>query len=252
MSSGTAIAQNDAGGQPAKMSELSRLMGVLWEPGGAFRDIAAHPRWWPPLAIIVVLSLIFVNMFSQRVGYERFYRGVAETNSRMQSMDPAARDQALNMQVKIAPYAFNIFAVLGTPIMALIVAAIFLLIFKTFLGADVTFRQVYAVCCYSLIPLIFSSIMAMAVMLLKDPDQFDLQNPTPTNVGAFLDAVSTPKWMYSLATSVDAFTIWVVVLLATGLSVAARKISWATSFTWVLGSWALWVVIKVGWAAAFG
>jgi len=234
------------------MSELARLTGVLWEPGGAFRDIAAHPRWWPPLAIIVVLSLVFVNAFSQRVGYERFYRGLAETNSRMQSMDPAAREQTVNMQVKVAPYAFNILSVIGTPIMALIVAAIFLLIFKTFLGAEVTFRQVYAVCCYSLVPLIFSTIMALAVLLLKDPDQFDLQNPTPTNIGAFLDAVSTPKGLYSLATSVDAFTLWVLALLATGLSVAARKISWATSFTWVAGSWAIWVLIKMGWAAAFG
>lgn len=72
------------------------------------------------------------------------------------------------------------------------------------------------------------------------------------NIGYFLDAVSTPKWLYSLATSIDAFTIWMVLLLATGLSAAARKISWATSFTWVMGSWALWVVIKMGWAAAFG
>jgi hypothetical protein len=252
MGTGTAAAQPGSSGQPAKMSEVARLTGVLWEPSAAFRDIAAHPRWWPPLAIIIVMSLILLNTFSQRVGYERFYRGIAETNSTMQKMDPAAREQTINMQVKIAPYAFNIIAVFATPVMALIVAAIFLLIFKTFLGAEVTFRQVYAVCCYSFVPLIFSSIMAMAVMLLKDPDQFDLQNPTPTNVGAFLDAVSTPKWLYSLATSVDAFTIWILLLLATGLSVAARKISWATSLTWVMGSWALWIVIKTGWAAAFG
>ncbi len=244
--------QSEPGGQPAKMSELARLTGVLWEPGGAFRDIAAHPRWWPPLALIVMLSLVFIYMFSQRVGYERFYRQQAETNSRMQNMDPAGREQTINVQVKVAPYFFYGFGVIGTPVTALIVAAVFLLIFKTFLGADVSFRQVYAVCCYSLVPLIFSTIMALAVMLLKEPDQFDLQNPTPTNVGAFLDAVSTPKWLYSLASSVDAFTLWVIALLATGLSVAARKISWATSITWVLGSWAVWVLLKMGLASAFG
>jgi hypothetical protein len=251
MGTGTAAAQTESSGQPAKMGELARLTGVLWEPGGAFRDIAAHPRWWPPMAIIVVLSLVFVYSFSQRVGYERFYRQQAETNSRMQSMDPAAREQTINVQVKVAPYFFYGFSVIGTPVTALIVAAIFLLIFKTFLGADVTFRQVYAVCCYAMIPLIFSSIMALAVMLLKDPDQFDLQNATPTNIGAFLDAVSTPKWLYSLASSVDAFTLWVLALLATGLSVAARRISWATSMTWVAGSWGIWVLIKMGLAAAF-
>jgi len=251
MGTGTVVAQSEPGGQPAKMSELARLAGVLWEPGGAFKDIAAHPRWWPPLAIIIVLSLVFSYTFSQRVGYERFYRQQMETNSRTQNMEPAQREQAIAVQVKVAPYFFYGFSVIGTPVMALVVAAIFLLIFKTFLGAAVSFRQVYAVCCYALVPLIFSSIMALAVMLLKDPDQFDLQNATPTNIGAFLDAVSTPKWLYSLASSFDAFNLWIIVLLATGLSVAARKISWATSITWVAGSWAIWVLIKMGMAAAF-
>lgn len=251
MGTGTA-AQPEAPGQPAQMGELGRLTGVLWEPGGTFRDIAAYPRWWPPMAIIIVLSLVFTYTFSQRVGFERFYRQQMETNSRTQNMEPAQREQAIAIQVKVAPYFFYGFSVIGTPVMALIVAAIFLLIFKTFLGADVSFRQVYAVCCYALVPLILSSIMALAVMLLKDPDQFDLQNATPTNIGAFLDAVSTPKWLYSLASSVDAFSLWILALLATGLSVAARKISWATSMTWVLGSWVIWVLIKMGSAAAFG
>jgi hypothetical protein len=234
------------------MSEFARLTGVLWEPGGAFRDIAAHPRWWPPLAIIIVLSLVFTFTLSQHVGFERIARQQLETNPRTQNMDPAQREQAVAMSVKVTPYIAYAASVIAVPVMALIVAAIFLLIFKTFLGAQVTFRQVYAVCCYALVPLIFSTIMALAVMLLKDPDQFDVQNPTPTNIAAFLDVLSTSKWLYSLLKSVDAFTLWTLALLATGLSTAARKISWATSFTWVAGSWALWVVIKMGWAAVVG
>lgn len=233
------------------MSELARLSAVIFEPSKAFDDIATHPRWWPPLAIIIVLSLVFVYTFSQRVGYERFYRQQMETNSRMQQIDPAQRDQVIATQVKVAPYFFYGFSVVGTPVSALIVAAVFLLIFRTFLGANVSFRQVYAVCCYSLVPLIFSSIMGFAVMMLKDPDQFDLQNATPSNIGVFLDATTTPKWLYSLAGSVDAFTLWTLALLATGLSVASRKISWSSAITWVVGTWALWVLIKMGFAAAF-
>lgn len=233
------------------MGEFARLSGVLFEPTKAFDDIAAHARWWPPLAIIIVLSLVFVYTFSQRVGYERFYRQQMETNSRVQQMDSAQREQIIATQVKVAPYFFYGFSIVGTPVSALIVAAVFLLIFRTFLGADVSFRQVYAICCYSLVPLIFSSIMGFAMMMLKEPDQFDLQNPTPSNIGAFLDATTTPKWLYSLTSSVDAFTLWTLALAATGLSVAARKISWSTAITWVVGTWALWVLIKMGLAAAF-
>ena len=241
-----------ASAQPEAMGELARLTGVVWSPGQAFHDIAARPRWWPPIAIIVLLSLVFTYSFSQRVGYERFYRQQMETNSRTQNMDPAQREQVIATQVKVAPYFFYGFSIVGTPLMAAVVAGIFLFLYRTLMDAEVSFRQVYAVYCYSLIPLIFSSIMSLSVMLLKDPDQFDLTNPTLTNIGAFLDSVSTPKWLYSLASSIDVFTLWTLTLFATGLSAAARKISWPTSIMCVLGVWAIYVLIKVGVAAAFG
>ena len=241
-----------ASAQPEAMGELARLTGVVWSPGLAFRDIAARPRWWPPIAIIVLLSLVFTYSFSQRVGYERFYRQQMETNSRTQNMDPAQREQVIATQVKVAPYFFYGFSIVGTPLMALVVAGIFVFLYRTLLGADVSFRQVYAIWCYSLIPLLFSSMMSLAVMLLKEPDQFDLTNPTLTNIGAFLDQMTTPKWLYSLAGSIDVFTLWTMALFATGLAAAARKISWSTSITCVLGVWAVYVLIKMGFAAAFG
>jgi hypothetical protein len=237
---------------PEPKSELARLSGVVWEPGATFRDIAARPRWWPPLAIIIPLSLIFIYSFTVRVGWERFFRQQAETNSQMQKMVPEQRETVIAAQVKYAPIATYAVAAVGIPVTALIAAAAFLFVFRTMLGAELSFRQVFAIYCYSLIPLIFSSLMSLAVLFLKDPDQFDLQNPTLSNIGAFLDPLNTPKWLFSLAGSVDVFTLWTLALVATGLSAAARKISWSTSFTWVIGTWLVYVLLKAGWAAIFG
>jgi hypothetical protein len=238
--------------QPEKMGEFSRLSNIIWDPKAAFRDIAAHPRWWPPLAIIVLLSLVFSYSFTQRVGWERFMRQQIESSSRTQNMPADQKEQAIAMQARFGPMFAYGFAVVGFPLMAVITAAVFLFVFKTVLGAELSFRQVFAVYCYSLVPLIFSSIMSFAVMFLKDPEQFDLQNPILTNIGAFRDSASTPKWLYSLASSVDVFSLWVLALLATGLSVAARKISWSTSIACVVGTWAVYVLLKVGSAAIFG
>jgi len=233
------------------MSEFARLSGVLFEPSTAFRDIATRTRWWPPIVIIAVLSLTFIVLFSQRVGFERFVRQQMESNARIQQMDPAAREQVISVNMKIIPAIVYVSATVAMPIICLIAAGIFLLIFKTFLGADIRFGQLFAICCYALIPYVLSTIMGFAVLLLKEPDQFDLQNPTPTNVGAFLDVTTTPKWEYALASSFDVFTLWVLVLMATGVAAATRKVSWATAVTCVVGSWALWIFIKVGFAAAF-
>jgi hypothetical protein len=87
-------------------------------------------------------------------------------------------------------------------------------------------------------------------MLLKDPDDFDLKNPTGFNIGFYLPH-SAPAWLVSLGGSIDVFSIWIILLLATGLSVASKK-SWKTSLIGVAGPWALFVAGKVLWAAVRG
>jgi Yip1-like protein len=238
--------------QPEKKGELARLTGVVWEPGATFPDIAAHPRWWPPVLIIIVLSLTFTYSFTQRVGWDRFMRQQFETNPRTQNMDAAQRDQAIAAGAKFAPIMGYVGAAVGFPLMALAAAGVFLFVFRILLGAELSFRQVFAVYCYAMIPLIFSSVMGLAVMFLKDPEQFDLNSPTLTNIGAFLDPLNTPKWLHSLASSIDVFTLWILALLATGLAAAARKISWSTSMAAVVGTWVVYVLLKAGWAAMFG
>ena len=49
------------------------------------------------------------------------------------------------------------------------------------------------------------------------PESFNIKNFAPTNLGAFLDPVDTNKALYTLATSLDAITIWTLVLLGMGI-----------------------------------
>ncbi|HUJ24249.1 MAG TPA: Yip1 family protein [Bryobacteraceae bacterium] len=237
--------------ETGKMSELGRLTGVIWSPGEAFRDIIARPRWWPPLVLIAVLSLAFTYTFTQHVGWERFMRQQIETNSRTQNMPADQRDQIIAQQAKFAPVISYVFSVIGIPIMALITASVFLFIFKTLLNADLSFKKAYAITCYAMLPLVLSTVMALAVMLMKNPEDFDLNYPTLTNIGAFMDPLHTPKWLLSLGSSIDIFTLWILALLATGFAATGRKISWGTSMACVVAAWAVLVLIKVGWNAAF-
>ena len=233
------------------MSELARLTGVVWSPGLAFQDIAAHTRWWPPVALIIVVSLVFTYSFTERVGWERFMRQQMEANPRAQNMPADQREQSIATGARVAGIVGYGASVVGFPVMALVTAGVFLLLLRNALGAELSFRQVFAIVCYAWLPLLFSSMMAVAVLLLKNPDDFDLEHPTLTNIGAFLEP-STSKWLLSLATSLDVFTLWALAIMATGFSVAARKLSWSSSFSCVLGTWFVWVLVKMGWAAIRG
>jgi hypothetical protein len=70
-----------------KMSEAARLAGVFFSPGKAFADIARRPRWWIPVILSAILSTVFLNAFTQRVGWESVIRPAIERSPNTQSVN---------------------------------------------------------------------------------------------------------------------------------------------------------------------
>src|SRR5579872_6721207 len=87
---------------PAGMGEFSRLAGVFFEPGKTFADIAARPSFVLPLLLMMLAGLAASYTLGQKVGWERIIRHQAESSARIQQLDPAARENSIAMQVKVA------------------------------------------------------------------------------------------------------------------------------------------------------
>lgn len=234
------------------LGEVGRITGVLFDPKKAFASIAAKPSWIVPVVLSIVIGLAFIYFFTSRVGWDRYFHQIAETNSRMQQMDAQARDNAIQMQVKMGPMFGYIFGVIGPPIMALIVGGVVLLMCKLG-GAALTFKQTLAIGSWASMPRVIAGILAIVVMFVKNPDDFNLQNPLAFNLGAFMEPPpNSGKFIYSLATSIDLFTIWSILLLAVGISVAARKMSFSKAVMLVGIPWIVWVLVASGFAGMFG
>jgi Yip1-like protein len=233
-------------------SEIKRLAGIFWEPKPVFEDLSGRPRWWVPLILLTVLALTYIGTFSRVVGWDTFIRHQYETNPRLQELSSDQRAQAMEMQMKIGSRFAYVGGALGMTVTCLAIAGILLGMFNLLGGASLKYKQAFSITCYSFLPTALSTILSLIVMLFKNPEEFDLQNPLVLNVGAFLDPSTTPKGLHSLASSLDLFSIWVILLLALGMSVAARRVSYAKSLIFVLVPWALYVAVKSGWAAMFG
>jgi hypothetical protein len=241
--------------QPAadRMSALARLGNVIVEPKRTFTDIAARPGWWVPMMLVAVCSLGYMIAFSQRVGWERMFRQTMETSTdqRIQNMSAEERERVIQMQVKFGGSVGIALAAVAGPVIMVVVAGVLTFVFGTILGGTVKFKQALGVVSHAWMPSIFATAAFLLVMFIKSPEDFDLKNPAGFNLGFYLDPHSTPAWLVSLGNSIDVFTIWIILLLATGMSVAAKK-SWVSSLMGVALPWALFVAIKVGWTAIFG
>jgi hypothetical protein len=82
------------------------------------------------------------------------------------------------------------------------------------------------------------------------PDSFTLQNPAATNPGFFLDPTTSP-FLYSLATSLDIFMIWTLILTAIGFSCISKKVKFSTAMTVIFAWYAVFALASAALAAAF-
>ena len=230
------------------MSEAGRLVGVFFSPGKAFADIARRPRWWIPVILIAILSSIYLTAFTRIVGWESVIRPAIEQLPNAQAMTAQQREQMITTAAGYYKY-LGYASVVTTLFYVFIVAVILMFLFDTMMSASIGLKRMMAVVSYGFLPLVIQTALSMVVLLFKNPEEFNLRNPLMFNVGAYLSPDS-PAALRALGSSIDLFSLWIIVLLAIGVSTAGRKISFGKAFTGIFSLWALFVCLKLAGAAA--
>ena len=247
----------DAELEPQKLSEISRLTGVFFEPTKAFTDIAERPRWFVPLLLVILATVAFHVTYGQHVGWRSFVEQQIQSNARaarqMNQLSPEQREQAIKLQAKIVmPLTYYAGPVIGMPIGYLFGSLILLGVASGLMSAGVKFKQIFAIECYAGLTGIVAKILATIVIFLKNPDQFNLLNPLAFNPAAFMDPKTTSKFLYTIATGCDLFIFWGMLLTAIGLKAAAgKRLSFGGALFAVALPWAFFLLIGASLAGAF-
>jgi hypothetical protein len=240
--------------EPKGMGAFSRVAGVFFEPSKTFEDIAARPGWLLPMVLIVIAALAFSVAVGQRITFERVVD--QQMQSRLANASPEQRaqlEQGIAMQKRFAPVGWYVGSLLGPLIVSLICSAVLLGMVAGILSTPLKFKQVLSIFCYSAMPGLISIVLTIVVMYLKPPDDFNIRNPLAFNPAAFMDPTTTSKFLYSLASWVDVFIIWRILLLALGLKVAGGKtLSMGGALFAVLLPFSVVVLGSAAFASAFG
>ncbi len=222
------------------MTELGRLSGVFFEPGKVFADVSARPKWIAPILISILIGLALVYAISSHIGWEQTVRQTLASNPRMADLPADQREKAIATGTKIASIGGWVGALFGAPLSVLIIAGVLTGLFNGLLGTELKFAQTFAVTAYALLVRALFAALQILLVYLKPPEDFNIQI-SPFSPAAYMNHLETPKWLMSLAGSLDLFTIWAIVLLAIGFSVAAKKLSFTKSLTMIAIPWLIWV-----------
>ena len=248
--------------EPARLGPFARLTGTLLSPGETFADVNRKPTWIAPMIIAICTVLASTVFFQWRVNpdWDSIMRN--QIKKRMERSNQTLTEEQMQQQVNFAKGIAKFSPLIGavvTPVIYVVLAGIFALGLM-FIQAKTTFKKILSVVSWSCAATaIVATIVTMASLMVRDEESLRSIDPTqsagivPSNLAAFLSS-ETPAVIKSLAGSIDIFTIWVLILLTIGFAAiaGARKITTSKTATVVFGFWAVYVLIKMGWAAAFG
>lgn len=239
--------------ESASLSEAARIIDTFIAPSKTFTDLRRNASWWAPFLLMVVISSIFVYTAGQKIGFRKIMENQMQsqpkTQARLENLPADQREQQLEKGAKVTQTISYVFPAI-TLIIWLIIATALFATFKFAAGAVVSFKISLAIVVYAALPLMLKSLLALlSVAAGMSPDSFSFQNPVATNPGYFLTPADN-VFLYSVASALDIFMIWTLVLTAIGFA-CVSKVKRGTSFAIVFGWWAVFTLLGAGLGAAF-
>jgi Yip1-like protein len=240
----TAVAAPPPTPGPAAMSEGARLVNTFIAPSKIFTDLRRSAAWWGPFLVLAVVSWIFVYIVDNKVGFRKVVDNQIQMSpkgaERLERLPADQRARAMDQQVTITKYiswGFPAFLAIWYGIIALILFATF----KLALSAPVSLWQSLGIVWYSALPQVIKSLLAMLTLMAgASADSFTFQNPVATNPGYFMNRADAP-FLYGVATSLDIFVIWTLILAGIGFACVAH-LKRSTSMAVVFGWYAIFVI----------
>ncbi len=233
--------------QVPALSQVERVVDTFVAPGKTFTDIRRSASWWLPWLLGAIVGLALVYLVDTKVGMDRVTENQIQLSpsqaAKLDQLPPDQRASRMELSAKITrdiAYGFPVFNLVIIAIMA----AVLMGTFNFGFGAELKFWQCFAISNYAFLPGVIKALLVILTLLIGSGENFTFQNQLASNLGVLFDP-TTSHFLYSVASSIDLFNIWILVLTGIGYSCLTR-VKRGTCMGVVFGWWA---VVTLGGAA---
>jgi hypothetical protein len=233
---------------------MSSLIQIFYAPSVVFTKVKERGSWAPPLILTVLITMITAYFVTHMIGMENMTRRFFDEHpSYAQRLSPAQLQQAIQQSGSPARVVMGSVSAGLIATIVLLIIALILMILLSVMDRKSDFPRMTGTVAWSAFPFtVVAALMSgMVLLLTKDTAELDPATLVATNVAAFLEKSSTGAFLYSLARSFDLLAIGQALLLSYGISKVAG-VSFSRAFGLVFVLWILWVLLRAGFAAAFG
>jgi hypothetical protein len=240
----------------ASLSQWQRVTNTFTAPSKTFDDIKrGNKSWWLPFVIIALVGYILFAAVNMKIGMQTVVDNQIKLDPKAQERMAQATPEQKAMSAKISLYitegvfiANPLFVLGGVALLSLGLWATINFGF----GGKAKYGSIFCVWMFASLPSIIKTLLGTVVIFSGlDPESFNIKNFAPTNLAALIypNAAEANKVLYSLTSSLDAITIWTLVLLAIGTA-AVAGVKRSSGYMAVFGWWVIFILVGIGFAAA--
>ncbi len=190
-----------------------RLSRIFTSPSSVFIDLERNHSWLAALLIISSISLVAaLPLLSKMREFSIMQLQRIPDNPALSS------PEAINM-VGTTAVIGTIVGALLTPLLFALIMALLLKLFNAFAGDKVQYRRLFSVCVYAYLPLLLSSLIALAIGLTTPVESF-------SNVSTSLNLLFPPDtytFPAMLAAQINPFMLWSLYLAALGGAILMKS-----------------------------
>jgi len=246
--------------EPVKpMSFSDKLVGIFSSPGEVYENVRQTPptssNWVVPVLILIVLGLIMAYVITtnptlsdqmSRIASEQMEKGLQKQIAAGKITAEQANQQRDAMQSfgTKGPIIFSyVSAVLGPFVLVFIPGLVYWLLGKWVMKASVPFMKVAEVVGLTLF---IAALEAIVTVILQIGMNSLFASPS---LAIFISNFSMENTMHTLASKINIFTFWELIVVSIGLAKIFMK-DMPKVLVLVFALWVLWTVITVFGGAA--
>jgi hypothetical protein len=204
--------------ESAQAGLLTRAIGVLTSPKSTFEGVAARPRWFGMMALVLGVTAVLTFAFmSTQKGQQAM---MDQQVHRMETSGREMSDTQFQQMERMLPFFKYIFLgsilILG-PLFTLAIAGILYGIFNVAMGGEATYKQVLAIVTHA-------GAVSLVQQLFTVPLNYVRESMTsPTSLAVFAPFLDERSFVARLLGMIDLFFLWWIFVLAIGLAVLYRR-----------------------------
>ena len=194
---------NGAPEQAADLPSLpARIAQVFFSPAALFDKLKARPAWIGALVTIVVVSLIVQILFPEELLRQLVMEQLGD-NPEQAQIDAAMRLAGIFRYV--GPVVF-------TPILAVVLVGLVLLIWNLILGGEASFAQTMSISTHTLFIPTLGGLLTVPLMIAAGDATVAL------SLDLLLPGLDEEGFLYGFLHGLNLFSIWAAVVLGIGVS----------------------------------